>query len=65
MLLEGVTDRLALMFDSDDAGLKGRRQVWKDLHGSIFLRNLILPPGQQPDQVPTVQLKKLLAGLEP
>jgi DNA primase len=60
-LLLAHTDRLALMFDGDDAGTKCLREFYGQLRQRIYLRELHLGAGEQPDRLSEDRLRKLLS----
>lgn len=61
-LLLKATDRLALMFDGDDAGLSCTRDFWKRLRQKIYLKEIAVPKGAQPDSLSDAELRALLGG---
>ncbi len=61
-LLTAATDRAVLMFDGDDAGLNCTRDLWKRLRRRIFLKEVALGAGQQPDMLDADALHRLLGG---
>jgi DNA primase len=61
-LLVSATDRLVLMFDGDDAGVTCTREFYKRLRRRVFLKEVALEPGQQPDALDASTLKTLLGG---
>ena len=60
-LLAESTDRLTLLLDGDEAGRACRRDIWKRLSSRLWLRNIPLEDGQQPDDLPQDQLRQLLS----
>lgn len=48
-LLLAATDRLILMLDGDDAGAKGAREFYIRLRRRLFLKEIHLEEGEQPD----------------
>jgi DNA primase len=60
-LLLGHTDRLALMFDGDDAGNKCLREFYGRLRRRIYLREIHLEAGEQPDRLSQDRIRKLLS----
>lgn len=61
-LLVGHTDRLALMFDGDDAGMKCIREFYSKLRRRIHLREIHLDAGEQPDSLPDERVRSLLGS---
>lgn len=61
-LLVSATERLVLMFDGDDAGVTCAREFYKRLRRRVFLKEVALEPGQQPDALDASTLKSLLEG---
>jgi len=59
-LLVGSTDRLVLMFDGDEAGVAGLRRVYARLRRRMFLKEVHLEDGEQPDSLAAERLKELL-----
>jgi DNA primase len=60
-LLLAHSDRLALMFDGDDAGTKCLRECYARLRRRTYLREIHLEPGEQPDQLSEDRLRELLS----
>jgi DNA primase len=60
-LLLAHTDRLALMFDGDDAGNKCLREFYGRLRQRIYLREIHLDAGEQPDRLTEQRIRKLLS----
>jgi len=60
-LLVGHTHRLALMFDGDDAGVRCLRDFYGRLRRRLYLREVHLEAGEQPDELPEERLRALLA----
>jgi DNA primase len=60
-LLVETTERLTLLLDGDEAGRACRRDIWKRLSSRLWLRNIPLEDGQQPDDLPQDQLRQLLS----
>jgi DNA primase len=60
-LLVAHTDRLALMFDGDDAGNKCLREFYGRLRRRIYLREIHLESGEQPDRLSDDRIRKLLS----
>ena len=64
-LLVESTGKLALMFDGDDAGVNCAREFWKKLRHKMFMKEVILGEGQQPDALAHHRIEHLLEGLKP
>ena len=60
-LLVAHTDRLALMFDGDDAGTKCLREFYVRLRRRMYLREIHLEPGEQPDALSEDRIRELLS----
>jgi DNA primase len=60
-LLLAHTDRLALMFDGDDAGTKCLREFYGRLRRRMYLREIHLEPGDQPDRLSEDRIRQLLS----
>jgi len=60
-LLLAHTDRLALMFDGDDAGEKCLREFYGRLRRRMYLREIHLEDGEQPDSLTAERIRELLA----
>jgi DNA primase len=60
-LLLAHTDRLALMFDGDDAGAKCLREFYVRLRRCLYLREIHLEPGEQPDALSEDRIRELLS----
>jgi len=54
-------DRLALMFDGDDAGAKCLREFYGRLRRRLHLREIHLEPGEQPDRLSEDRIRELLS----
>jgi DNA primase len=54
-------DRLALMFDGDDAGTKCLREFYVRLRRRLYLREIHLEPGEQPDVLTENRIRELLS----
>ena len=54
-------DRLALMFDGDDAGAKCLREFYGRLRRQLHLREIHLEPGEQPDRLSEDRIRELLS----
>jgi len=59
-LLIEHTDRLDLMFDGDDAGTKCLREFYGRLRQRLYLREIRLDAGEQPDSLTEERIRKLL-----
>ena len=59
-LLVAATDRLILMFDGDEAGKKCVRQFYGTLRSRVFLKEVQLAQGEQPDQLSPERIRALL-----
>jgi len=60
-LLLAHTDRVALMFDGDDAGTKCLREFYARLRRRMYLREIHLEPGEQPDALSENRIRELLS----
>jgi DNA primase len=60
-LLASHTDRLALMFDGDDAGTKCLRDFYARLRRRLYLREIHLELGEQPDLLPEERIREILS----
>lgn len=60
-LLAANFDRLALMFDGDDAGTRCLREFYLRLRRRVYLREIHLEPGEQPDSLSDVRIRELLS----
>ena len=60
-LLLAHTDRIALMFDGDDAGTKCLRDFYVRLRRRVYLREVHLEPGEQPDGLTEDRIRELLS----
>lgn len=60
-LLLAHTDRLALMFDGDDAGYKCLREFYGRLRRRLYLREIHLGDGEQPDSLDAERIRGLLS----
>jgi DNA primase len=60
-LLVSHFDRLALMFDGDDAGTKCLREFYARLRRRLYLREIHLEPGEQPDSLSDDRIRDLLS----
>ena len=54
-------DRIALMFDGDDAGTKCLREFYGRLRRRLYLREIPLEPGEQPDSLSDDRIRELLS----
>lgn len=59
-LLANATNRLYLMFDGDEAGVAGLRKVYGRLRRRMFLKEVHLEDGEQPDNLPAERIQALL-----
>jgi DNA primase len=59
-LLVAATDRLSLMLDGDEAGVAGLRRVYGRLRRRVYLKEIHLEEGEQPDSLAVDRLKALL-----
>ena len=55
------TDRLALMFDGDEAGYNCLREFYKKLRKRLYLKEIHLEAGEQPDSLPAERIRALLS----
>lgn len=60
-LLVAHADSLALMFDGDDAGTKCLREFYARLRRRVFLREIHLETGEQPDALSESRIHELLS----
>ncbi len=60
-LLLAHTDRLALMFDGDDAGNACVREFYGRLRRRLFLKEIHLNNGEQPDNLEDARIRSLLS----
>jgi len=60
-LLLAHSDRLALMFDGDDAGAKCLREFYGRLRRRVYLKEIHLEPGTQPDSLSEDAIRALLS----
>jgi DNA primase len=60
-LLVAHSDRLALMFDGDEAGTKCLRDFYARLRRRLYLREIHLEPGEQPDTLGEDRIRELLS----
>jgi DNA primase len=60
-LLLGHADRIALMFDGDDAGIKCLRDFYGRLRRRLYLREIHLESGEQPDALSDDRIRELLS----
>jgi DNA primase len=54
-------DRLALMFDGDEAGHKCLREFYVRLRRRLYLREIHLEPGEQPDALSEERIRELFS----
>ena len=59
-LLLDCTDRLALMFDGDEAGIACMREFYRRLRRKLFLKEIHLGTGEQPDALSEDRIRALL-----
>jgi len=60
----GLTGKVIVIFDEDEAGRKGRQEAKERLKQQVTLRVVSLPiEGMQPDQLSAEDLSKLMEGL--
>lgn len=64
-LLVDSTEKLALLFDGDDAGVNCAREFWKKVRHQVFMKEIKLKDGEQPDALAGHRIEKLLEGLKP
>ena len=64
-LLVESTDKLALLFDGDDAGVNCAREFWKKVRHDVFMREIELKKGEQPDALAGHRIEHLLRDLKP
>ncbi len=55
------TDRLALMLDGDDAGTACKRDLWSRLVRKLYIRDIHLEDGEQPDSLDADRIRTLLS----
>jgi DNA primase len=60
-LLLAHADRLTLFLDGDDAGTKCLREFYARLRRRLYLREIHLEPGEQPDQLTEDRIRELLS----
>jgi DNA primase len=60
-LILAHSDRIALMLDGDDAGEKCLREFYGRLRGHLYLREIHLEPGEQPDGLSDNRIRELLS----
>ena len=60
-LLLGISDRLALMLDGDDAGTACKRDIWRRLVRKAYIRDVHLEDGEQPDELSEDRIRELLS----
>lgn len=60
-LLVAHADSLALMFDGDDSGTKCLREFYARLRRRVYLREIHLEPGEQPDSLSESRIHELLS----
>jgi DNA primase len=59
-LLINHTDRVSLMLDGDDAGTKCLREFYGRLRQLLYLREIRIDAGEQPDDLSEERIRKLL-----
>ena len=62
-----VTDRfsnIVLLLDGDPTGRRATAQIASDLAPALTVTDVLLPAGLQPDQMPAVEIRQVLAGVE-
>lgn len=59
-LILAHSDRIALMLDGDDAGTKCLREFYGRLRQRLYLREIRLDAGEQPDNLSEERIRKLL-----
>ena len=60
-LLLAHADRIALMLDGDEAGSKCLREFYGRLRRRLYLREIHLEPGEQPDALSDDRIRALLS----
>ena len=60
-LLLAHADRIALMLDGDEAGTKCLREFYGALRQRLYLREIHLKPGEQPDDLTDDRIRALLS----
>jgi len=55
------TDRLALMFDGDESGYNCLREFYKKLRRRLYLKEMHLEAGEQPDSLQVERIRALLS----
>jgi DNA primase len=60
-LILAHAERLALFLDGDDAGTKCLREFYARLRRRLYLREIHLEPGEQPDQFTEDRIRELLS----
>lgn len=61
-LLLTYTDRLTLMLDGDDAGTTCLREFYRRLRRRLFLKEIHLDAGEQPDSLSEEQIRRLVGS---
>lgn len=59
-LLLAHFNRLALMLDGDEAGIACKREIWKRLVRKLYIRDIHLEDGEQPDTISEDRLREFL-----
>ena len=65
MVLVESTGKLALMFDGDDAGVNCAREFWQKVRHKVFMKEMELKDGEQPDALAHHRIERPLEGLKP
>ena len=60
-LILAHSDRIALMLDGDDAGTKCLREFYSRLRRRLYLREIHVEPGEQPDSLTDDRIRELLS----
>lgn len=60
-LLLAHTDRVALMLDGEDAGTKCLREFYVRLRRRLYLREIHIETGEQPDVLSEDRIRELLS----
>jgi DNA primase len=55
--------QVAILLDGDGPGRRGAQEITARLAPKLWVRVMNLPDGQQPDQVSTEDLQRVLAAL--
>ena len=62
-LLRKRFGKIILMLDGDEAGRQATARIRDQLAGKCWVDNVSVPPGRQPDQLSSVEIAALLAGV--